>query len=118
MPFILIAKMDRLTIGVLPIKMKGIYIFGAARWLHLMMNLMKPFLSKKMRERMIIVTEKMAPDTQLYCDEEFGRAYVPDGFLGVQGDLPHNDGIEKFKKRCKKKEKKAAQKAKEKENAE
>ena len=38
------AKMDRLTIGVLPVKMKAIYMFGAARWLHLMMGLMKPFL--------------------------------------------------------------------------
>jgi hypothetical protein len=43
------AKMDRLTIGILPVKMKKIYVFGAARWMHLLMGLLKPFLGKKMR---------------------------------------------------------------------
>merc|ERR1712238_342851 len=57
------AKMDRLTIGVLPVKMKAIYMFGAARWTQLMIGLMKPFLSKKMRERMIIVTKAMTPES-------------------------------------------------------
>jgi len=110
-PLDLSAKMDRLTIGVLPVKMKGIYCFGAARWMSIMMQLMKPFLSKKMRQRFIVVTEAIAPDRQKYCDEQFGRENVPDGFIKLQGGLPHNEMFKKFKKRVKKKEKKAEKKA-------
>jgi len=105
------AKMDRLTIGVIPVKMKAIYCFGCARWMHLMIALMKPFLSKKMRQRFIIVTETVAPDRQKYCDEKFGRDNIPDGFVQLQGGTPHNEMIKKFKKRAKKKEKKAVEKA-------
>jgi len=112
-PLDLSAKMDRLTIGVLPVKMKAIYMFGCARWMHLMMGLMKPFLSKKMRERMIIVTESVAPDPQKYCDDLVGRANIPDGFMKLQGDVPHDAMIKKFKKRAKKKEKKTAKKEEE-----
>lgn len=110
-PLDLSAKMDRLTIGVLPVKMKMIYCFGCARWINVMMTLMKPFMSKKMRERFIVVTETMAPDRQKYCDEKFGRENIPDGFIQLQGGTPHNEMVKKFKKRIKKKEKKAAEKA-------
>jgi hypothetical protein len=110
-PLDLSAKMDRLTMGVLPVKMKAIYCFGCARWVSIMMGLMKPFLSKKMRQRIIMVTENDAPDPQKYCDELVTRASIPDGFMKLQGDIPHDDMIKKFKKRAKKKEKKAAEKA-------
>lgn len=104
-PMELSAKMDRLTIGVLPLKMKAIYMFGCARWVHLMMGLMKPFLSKKMRNRMIIVTEKTTTDLQKYCDDLFGRANIPDNFLGCQGESPPDVLIKRLKKKGKKKEK-------------
>jgi len=110
-------KMDRFTIGVLPIKMKGIYMFGCARWMNLMVGLMKPFLSKKMRERLIIVSDS-STDRQEYCDNLLGRANIVDGFLGLQGDVEHNAAILKFKKRAKKKEKKAAKKEEEKKKGE
>lgn len=100
------AKMDRLTIGVLPVKMKAIYMFGAARWLHLMMGLMKPFLSKKMRDRMIIVTEAIAPDRQQFCDELIGRDSIPEGFMDLEGGASHDAMFEKFLKKKNKKEKK------------
>ena len=106
------AKMDRLTIGVLPVKMKGIYMFGAARWLSLMMTMMKPFLSKKMRDRMIIITETMAPDRQKYCDELFGRENIPEGYMDLHGDTPHDAMFAKLEKKGKKKAKKAKAKDK------
>lgn len=109
-PLELSAKMDRLTIGVIPVKMKAIYCFGCARWMHLMMGLMKPFLSKKMQKRIMIITESVAPDPQIYCDDKFGRANIVDGFMQLQGGTPHDFAIEKFKKRAKKKEEKAAKK--------
>lgn len=113
MPMDLSAKMDRLTIGVLPVKMKGIYMFGAARWLNLMLGLMKPFLGKKMRERMIVVTETMAPDRQQFCDDLVGRANIPEGFMDLQGEIPPDAMLEKLKKKGKKKQKKAKKKEKE-----
>jgi len=105
------AKMDRLTIGVLPVKMKGIYMLGAARWMHIMIGIMKPFLSKKMKERMIMVNEEEPEERQKYIDGLVGRECIPDGFLKIQGGIPHDDVIAKFKHRAKKKEKKAAKKA-------
>jgi hypothetical protein len=110
-PLDLSAKMDRLTIGVLPVKMKAIYCFGCARWVHIMMTMMKPFMSKKMRGRIIMVTETVAPDPQKYCDDLFARANIPDGFMKLQGDTPHNEMIKKYMKRSKKKEKRASEKA-------
>lgn len=100
------AKMDRLTIGVLPVKMKAIYMFGAARWLHLMMGLMKPFLSKKMRDRMIIVTETIAPDRQQFCDDLVSRASIPDGIMDLKGGTAHDAMFDKLIKKKKKKDKK------------
>lgn len=110
-PMELSTKMDRLTIGVLPVKMKAIYMFGCARWINLMMNLMKPFLSKKMRDRLIVVYDD--EDRQEFADNLLDQDNIPDGFCLLKGGLPHNFSIEKFKKRARKKEKKAAKKEKE-----
>ena len=79
---------------------------------------MKPFLSKKMRERMIIVTETMAPDRQKYCDDLLNRENIPDGFMGLQGGTPPDAMFEKFKKRAKKKDKKKRESEKKKEEEE
>jgi len=111
-PMELSTKMDRLTIGVLPVKMKKIYMFGNPKWMSLMMTLMKPFLSKKMRERMVMVSD--TDDRQEFADDLMERDNIPDGFCLLKGELEHNFSIEKFKKRAKKKEKKAAKLAKEK----
>jgi CRAL/TRIO domain len=48
--------MDRLTIGVLPLKMKQMIIYGADRWMHLLLGQFKPFMSQKLRQRIRIVT--------------------------------------------------------------
>jgi hypothetical protein len=84
MPMELSAKLDRLTIGILPVKMKAIHIFGAAMWMKVILGLMRPFMSKKMRERMIIINEKKT-DIQAYCDELVTRKHIPKGYCGLQG---------------------------------
>lgn len=97
MPMELSAKLDRLTIGILPVKMKAIHMFGAATWMHVIIGMMKPFMSKKMRERMIIINEKKA-DLQAYCDNLVGgRKHIPDGFSGLQGDVQHDAYCEAWK---------------------
>jgi rubrerythrin len=78
------AKLDRLTIGSMPVKMKKIYMFDAAQWLHIVNALMRPFLSAKMRSRLVCPTAKDEPP-QAICDREFGRASIPHGFAGMVG---------------------------------
>lgn len=82
------AKMDRLTIGILPVRMKGIHVFGAARWMSLLMTLMKPFMGKKMRERMILVPRKT--DIQKYCDDLVTRKNIPVKIFGLEGEAPRD----------------------------
>lgn len=45
------AKLDRLTIGVLPVKNKKIILMECSGWLNVILAIIKPFLSKKMRNR-------------------------------------------------------------------
>ena len=70
------AKLDRLTIGVLPVKMKKFYIFDCPRWMHVMMALMSPFLSKKMKSRLAILDK----DFETMYEELGGLDYVIKGF--------------------------------------
>lgn len=82
-PTELSAKMDRLTIGILPVRLKAIYVFGAASWMNLLMMLMKPFMGKKMRDRMILMPKKT--DMQTFCDELVARKNIPVNFCGLKG---------------------------------
>lgn len=115
-PMELSTKIDRLTIGGIPLQRKGIIIFGAGRWLHSFMSIFKPFLSKKMPNRIILVTESMAPDRQKYCDDLVGRANLLDGFMGLEGGSQPDAIISKLKrKRRKKPERKVRKRARNKE---
>mmetsp|Transcript_14317 Transcript_14317/g.22350 ORF Transcript_14317/g.22350 Transcript_14317/m.22350 type:complete len:416 (-) Transcript_14317:223-1470(-) len=50
-------KLDKLTIGVLPIKMKKLFVLESPTWMTVLLGSMKPFLSKKMRSRIVILTK-------------------------------------------------------------
>ena len=54
MPMKLSTKLDRLTIGALPIKMKKMYIFDVPTWMDLLMKFMGMFMSKKMQSRIVV----------------------------------------------------------------
>lgn len=89
------AKMDRLTIGILPVKLKKIYIFGAAAWMNVLMALMKPFMGKKMRDRMEILSRKT--DKQKFCDDLVTRKKIPVDFCGLTGEAPRDNHFETYK---------------------
>lgn len=46
---------------------------------------MKPFMSKKMRQRIVVIGKD--EDPQKIMDEIVGRDAIPDGFGGLQGDV-------------------------------
>jgi hypothetical protein len=80
------AKMDRLTIGVLPVQMKGIYVVHAARWMKLLMSLIKPFMSKKMRQRVVAIGKK--EDAFLILTKVVGgKEYIPTKCCDLEGTL-------------------------------
>ena len=87
------AKLDRLTIGILPVKMKALYVSGAARWMGLLMGLKKPFMGKKMLERVIMVPKNK--DLQEFCDELVTRKNIPKDFCGLQGEAARDLMFEK-----------------------
>lgn len=84
-PMDLGTKIDRYTIGILPIKMKTCYIFNHRPWLGLLLGIMKPFMSKKMRSRMVAIPAKDNP--QSVIDEAIGRDNIPIGIEGLEGTL-------------------------------
>lgn len=76
------AKMDRLTIGVLPIQMKGLYVLNADNWMKFLLNLMKAFMSKKLRQRIISLNDK---NKQELVDQVGGPQYIPADCCGLEG---------------------------------
>eukprot|EP00545_Synedropsis_sp_CCMP1620_P012196 CAMPEP_0119022402 /NCGR_PEP_ID=MMETSP1176-20130426/27935_1 /TAXON_ID=265551 /ORGANISM="Synedropsis recta cf, Strain CCMP1620" /LENGTH=363 /DNA_ID=CAMNT_0006977253 /DNA_START=113 /DNA_END=1204 /DNA_ORIENTATION=+ len=82
-PMSLGTKLDRLTIGTLPVKMQVFYIFNHKRWLGILMGMLKPFLSKKMRQRIVTIPRNQDPQTVM--DKEIGRDFIPVGFAGLEG---------------------------------
>ena len=76
-------KLDRLTIGILPIKMEACILFNNPTWVHILMALMSPFLSKKMRKR--IKSLKNKQDTQAFFEEELGKECIPTGITRLAG---------------------------------
>ena len=83
------AKLDRLTIGVLPIQMKGLYILHAAGWMKLLMALIKTFMSKKMRQR-IVTIGKNEDTLKIVTKEVGGPQYIPAGCCGLEGTAEKN----------------------------
>jgi len=94
-PSDLAAKMDRLTIGILPVRMKKMYVFGAARWMTAFMAFLKPFLGKKMRERFVMLPRNT--DMQEFCENLVTRKNIPTNFSHIIGEYPRDWFFEKFK---------------------
>ena len=63
MPAKLGAKLDKLTIGVLPIKMQCMYTFESPTWVNIFMKLIGMFMSKKMKERMVFMKDWSESET-------------------------------------------------------
>lgn len=81
MPAKLSTKLDRLTIGVLPVKMKGMYMLDAPTWMTVFMKVIGVFMSKKMRDRIVFVKDWGK------VDEIFGLQVTPKAFGKLEGKL-------------------------------
>ena len=84
MPAKLSAKLDRLTIGVLPIKMQAMYLLESPVWINIFMGILGMFMSKKMKERIISLKKWEELNTI------FDITTVPVKFGKVEGKLEKN----------------------------
>jgi len=90
MPMSVTSKMDRFTIGVLPVKMKNMYCTDCARWVKIMMKIFGMFMSKKMKKRI-----KLLDDRKELVDI-FGKEVIPKGFGNVEGSFTVDPMKEEF----------------------
>ena len=88
MPMKLGAKLDRLTIGVLPIKCKKIYILEEPGWMKMLMKVLGMFLSKKMKSRIVSLKEWDK------VGEILGEECIPKNFGPLEGKM-ETDPVEK-----------------------
>lgn len=91
MPAKVSTKLDRLTIGVLPVKMQCCYMFESPTWVNIFMKIVGMFMSKKMKERMVFLKDWSETET----DKIGGLEAIPKGFGKVDGTLEGNI-IEKY----------------------
>merc|ERR1712008_456804 len=80
-PMKLGVKLDRLTIGILPIKMKSLYILQSPKWMEMFTKVMGLFMSKKMKERMHMVKDCSG------IEDIVGKECIPQPFGELEGAL-------------------------------
>jgi hypothetical protein len=74
-------RIDRLTVGTMPVKMKQIYICESPQWASILLNIMKPFLSKIVRERIVFL------EIPKVLEDILGQDCIPTDFVGTEGKL-------------------------------
>jgi len=90
MPMKLSTKLDRLTIGVLPIKMDAVYMLETPKWVNMFVKLMGMFMSEKMKSRIVSLKEWDKVEKLL------GKDCVPKGFGKLEGSLEVDSVDEKY----------------------
>ncbi len=88
-PMKLSVKLDRLTIGVLPVKCNKIIITEPPRWLKMFMNFMGMFLSKKMKQRIVVLQETKE------VVELLGNECIPKNFGNLEEGTLEVDLVQK-----------------------
>ncbi|CAB9529259.1 unknown protein [Seminavis robusta] len=78
-------KLDRLTIGILPVKMEKCFIYDNPTWIRVMMALLSPFLTKKMKQRIVSIPNKANP--MEFLEEEVGKDNIPVGVTHLEGTV-------------------------------
>lgn len=84
------AKLDRLTIGTLPVQVKSMLLLECPGWINLFMKFLKMFMSKKLKERIQIVKDWAS------IEEEVGIENIPVGFGKLKGSLAVDPIIDKY----------------------
>lgn len=74
-------KIDRLTIGTMPVKMKQIYVCESPQWAQVLLNIMKPFLSKTVKARIVFLQSPKV------LEDILGLDCIPTEFVGTEGKL-------------------------------
>lgn len=87
-PMKLSVKLDRLTIGVLPVKCNKLLITEGPRWMKMFMKFMGMFVSKKMMQRIVFVKESKE------VEELLGHECIPKNFGNLEGSL-ESDEVQK-----------------------
>lgn len=90
-PMKLSVKLDKLTMGVIPVKMKLLLILDTPRWMNVLMKIFSLFMSKKLMKRMRTYKkewEKVA--------EMVGAECIPKGFGGCAGTLTVDPVIDAY----------------------
>ena len=77
----LATKLDRLTIGVLPVRMQIIYMIETPTWVNVFMKILGVFMSKKMKERMVFLKQWSE------MERVGGPEAIPKGFGKANGTL-------------------------------
>ncbi|KAL3939711.1 MAG: hypothetical protein SGBAC_005603 [Bacillariaceae sp.] len=80
-PMKLGVKLDRLTIGILPIKMKALYVLQSPTWMSMMSKFMSLFMSKKMKERIHVLEDFSEIESMV------GNESVPAKFGELEGGM-------------------------------
>lgn len=88
MPIKLSVKLDRLTIGIIPVKMKALLLLDCPAWMNVLMKIFGVFVSKKMKSRMTFLKKDWAAPAH-----HFGAEAVPRGFGGCEGATLTTDPI-------------------------
>ncbi len=82
MPMNVTSKIDRFTIGVLPVKVKAMYCTDCARWVKVMMRIFGMFMSKKIKKRIQLLL-----DDRRELVDIFEKEVIPKAFGKVGGRL-------------------------------
>jgi len=80
-PMSLGTKLDRLTMGVLPLKMKCMYIMNVSGWMSMFFSFMGLFMSKKMKERIVALKDPKE------IEEILGKDCIPKPFGDLEGSM-------------------------------
>lgn len=74
-------KIDRLTIGTMPVKMKQGYVCESPQWATVLTKMMKPFLSPIVKDRIVFL------ENPKVLEDILGLDCIPTGFVGTEGKL-------------------------------
>merc|ERR1711971_128608 len=88
MPMKLATKLDRLTIGVLPVKLAKMYVLEVPGWMKTFMKFIGMFMSKKLMKRIVYLHDWDEVEKNL------GKECIPKNFGELEGHL-EVDKVEK-----------------------
>lgn len=90
-PMKLSVKLDKLTMGVLPIKMKYMIVADAPRWISVLMKIFGMFMSKKLMGRIKMFKKEWEEVNKIVGDEA-----IPPGFGECNGKLKGDPVIDPY----------------------